>query len=363
MKRSRLSLEGWERDDLLNLLSDINARLIAERDAILQQLPHEVWRLIWMVDRASIFRFACVSRYWSTQCNALIRELYQDEKLFSNRVLLRFPELMKVRLLHFPVQRGNVTGESLSRLTNLTSLKLVDGYDKIKPSDITYPLKLKSLSIPYNMQFNNNALIQMVNLTKLNISDNDMINDFTVKQLTNLTRLNLTSNNQITYSAVKKLKKLTWLDLSRYTNLSNRDLSRCTNLKTLILSHNCFIDDTALSTLTKLTRLEMYYTAITNNGIEKLTNLQSLSFTGNVQITNLGLRHLTRLRHLTVNHLIDNDGIKHLTLMTALVANERITPTVLTNMSFLKELDIRNSKIKRDDVTHLTQITRLLYKK
>jgi hypothetical protein len=365
MKRSHLQFEELERTDLLRLLAEISSKLREERVAILNQIPPEVWRLIWMeciavTQKSTIFILACVCRRWSSMCDDVIRELYQENKFESDRTLLRFLDTTEV-CARRPIQRSSpyyklsgITGLSLTRLENLTSLKLLNGYAAIKSHHIVHPEKLQTLSIPDNYRFDDDDLLKMTNLTSLGLRHNHYITDNAVSQLTRLRFLNLSENHDITSGALCKLN-LTGLKLMMNSKVNNQSLLRIKTLTSLSLDFNTKIKNSTLAKLTNLTKLSVVgYSIITDEGIYKLTNMTDLDATDNSEITNHGLRLLTRLTKLCPAPHINNAGVQHLCNLTHLRLNSHITLDALVHLPKLTTLDISESNISQNDLSQLT---------
>ena len=335
-----LSLVGLQREDLLRLQRQTTDLLNAELNAIVQQVPVEVWHLIFMAlelvfNPSVVFRLGCVCHQWSRLCDDLVvRELYHTEPACSDRVLMRFTALTELTLSFG--HRHNITNRSVERLTNLTSLNL--NYNECVTGDaIRFPEKLRVLGLASNEQFFNPCLVRMTNLVALDLRNNRYICSSSVRKLQSLSFINLDSNHRITLDDLSALPNLTSLDLTRNTKI--RDVSTLTQLTTLILDANQRIDDHSLSSLTRLSCLSLAYNrTIGDTGLRSLTNLTALSLKNNVTITDAGLSTLTGLTRLNLKR------------------NRKITGGALTGLSRLTELNIVDTQILPQDLAPLVNL-------
>src|SRR5262249_37577077 len=120
--------------------------------------------------------------------------------------------------------------------------------------------------------------------------------------LKGLTSLRLSGTNATT-AALTPFENLTDLKPSgQLTDAGLRDISTLTRLTHLDLSHRQVTDVGLknLSTLTRLTHLDLSFTQVTDAGLQELAGLTSLVKLSlwNVRVTGAGLRKLEGLRNL-----------------------------------------------------------------
>lgn len=241
--------------------------------------------------------------------------------LLSNLISLRIPS-------------GDVTSESISKLTNLTSLDL--GWNEsISASAIEEAVNLKYLDI--RECFAMRGLLDMSKLTKLEslyVSGVKLL-PRSLRRLTNLTFLHfgyegrskvsclenlpllshlaLSSNYSLEDDDIVKLSNLTRLELLEYNQITDEGLSKLTNLKSLTVDVSWVSNDegeisneglTSLVNLTSLSIRDPYDDAISDEGILSLTNLSEIDVTRNPYISIETLRKLTNLKNIICDYQV-----------------------------------------------------------
>lgn len=219
-----------------------------------------------------------------------------------------------------------------SMLPQLTKLSCSS---RTKDSDLLHLTNLKRLRIPFNhgktSRITNESLSRLTNLTTLNIgtinafyaNDKDTIS-FDNKALENLSKLRTLKMRGATcrgldHTYFYHLSQLTKLDTS-FINLPDRCFEKLTNLKILCLGEQTNGSSEDLLTLSNLNELHLSKAALSDRGdypFEKLPNLRKLSL-----IATYGVKdhHITNLTNLTFLSLCDNDVItgKAVSLLTNL---------------------------------------------
>ena len=192
--------------------------------------------------------------------------------------------------------------DRISNLTNLTTLyfgsKFGDDNTRITISTLT---NLKSLSV-----CNNNT--------------ETLITEYQLIGLTNLTHLAIPRH--ISYQAISNMKSLNHLCMLRNNQITDNDLSKLTNLNNLFIAYNTTITDHGISQLTNLTKLSAIHKVyISSDGLQLLTNLTTLdlSFNTSFIITKNLFSMLTNLHNLNItNSSINIDYVSHLTWLDVL---------------------------------------------
>lgn len=246
-------------------------------------------------------------------------------------------------------ENDQVTDETLVRLTNLTALNLRDN-SNITDAGLSTLTRLTSLELTDQAWITDAALSIMTQLRSLALGANDNITDASLSRLASLTFLAIVENEHISDSGLACLTNLTFLKAGWAERVGDRGLSRLTALTNLsigsyyeqeILADGITITDTAIASLTNLRRLTLHpgSNTISNRGLSRLTSLTWLKLQYNVLITDEALASLTALTWL------DIVGTKQIHTLEKLTA--------------LRELDITNSAVHSETVSHLTALERL----
>lgn len=252
------------------------------------------------------------------------------------------PKLRKLSLAH----NTGITNESLSYLTNLTTVDIEENPKYICQNPIT-----------------SEGISCLTNLTKLNLKRNTTIDGEGFSCLTNLKKLSLLCNEFFDNDALQHMTFLTYLDLTMNETISDQSVSHLTNLETLILGAEFAVSDISLNLLTNLTDLQFEVNHdITDGAVSKLTKLKSLMLADNQSLTDASISCLTNLTSLELgeNEEITGDGIlplKELNYLN-LGRNNEITDREISQLSGLTALNLdQNRTITAHSVSLLTNLT------
>lgn len=326
------------------------------------------------------------SPLWLRCCADALITLELDDHNAGDRTLAGLHT--KTRLTTLTLRQGtSVTHTSVSRLTQLTTLRIVrcnaalpslkhmTALTRLYLSEPT-TTGLSSLHLPahvtafslYDVTSDRIPSLQRwTHLTSLNVRGNpSIVTEADLMRLTNLTKLK-GCDKAVTGRAVRALPLLKTLQLrfSDCPTVTDDVLSTLTGLTELYLPGNRYITDVGLRSLTCLRKLCLKYNEnITDDALSTLHNLRSLSLEQNDHITDASLRVLTGLTKLDLNEnaRITDDALSCLTGLTwlCLYRNKNtITDHSLSRLTALTHLTILGNK-------HITEaalfcLTRLTY--
>ena len=195
------------------------------------------------------------------------------------------------------------------------------------------------------------TVAEMKTLTKLFVGDVDISHLTGLEFATNLDFLRFEVTYSITdLSALSSLTKLTGLDLSYNSITDVSALSGLTNLIYLRLEGNNITDVSALAGLTNLTSLSLWNNNVTDiSALTGLTNLRHLDLWGNYVTDISALTGLTNLTTLQApgNNITDISVLSGLTNLTSLsLSDNNITDiSALTGLTNLTELQLSGNPI------------------
>jgi hypothetical protein len=265
-------------------------------------------------------------------------------------------KLTQLETLKFGDEFDQPLGDSLSTLTQLKSLKFGDDFDQPLGDSLSKLTQLKSLKFGFRFnQYINDSLKKLTKLKTLKFGDefkngNKPLEPFlsTLKQLENL---DLGKYDLSSLSTLTQLKKLTigdgfnkYLELSRLKQLESLTfgeefnqplgtiLEKLTQLKILKFGDDFNNGDEPLGTsLEKLTQLEkLKFGENFNNGdeplgtsLEKLTHLKVLEMVSYTSFLGDSLSKLTQLKklYLPSYNLLLGDSLSKLTQLEKLSLN------------------------------------------
>lgn len=118
--------------------------------------------------------------------------------------------LTSLKSLRLGGKPGQVTGHSVSRLTQLTSLRLQD-VDRVSDDELTVLTNLCELCLSYNTRITDLGLCPLTGLTSLRLMKNTTITDAGIRTLTRLNTLYLSTQSPVSPHVVSSLSLLTSL--------------------------------------------------------------------------------------------------------------------------------------------------------
>ena len=160
-----------------------------------------------------------------------------------------------------------ISDESVEKLTNIRTLDLRYA-DGIKGTCLRSLTKLKKLSLQTNRDVDGRSLLYLSGLEELNLNYNKMVHDRDlINILDNLRALKLDENYTISGECIARMTRLE--KLSFYGRKVEDDiLMQLTTLKELKLFDNSYNTDRGISTLTRLTSIDLQVnTRITTAGL------------------------------------------------------------------------------------------------
>jgi len=296
----------------------------------------------------------CVSHRFYAATSELIASHFDRPLLDGNddcNLLLSKKELAyhyrgtALVLRNFSTQYAVIDNDTLSRLTQLTSLDLT-----------------------YNNRIAAETLVHLTRLRHLNLDNNKCVNDWSLMLLTGLTSLSLFNNYHIHSYALLCLPALTSLVLRKSEGIRNHDLVQMTRLRRLAL---CMEGGWVLSdTVARLTALEeldlQSNDTVRGDALVKLTRLHTLNLKSNEMVHDYWLGQLTQLTSLCLdaNDMVTDAGLSHLTGLRVLsLANNMlyddgqekkssgITTRSLQQLTSLRDLSLYNVNGSYDDAT------------
>lgn len=230
-----------------------------------------------------------------------IDELQLSYSNINDEMLKPLTQLKSLTIFHSPKQ---LTGATISTLTNLTDLKIVEN-EILRDADLETLTQLKSLSLSKTL-IGPNVLIHMTRLETLMMPQlGRTMGDEILDKLHNITKLDINGNVLITDKSLKKMKNLRYLDIGGMRRCPDFSISleTYTNLTSLGIRSNYCVKDHHIKNLIGLRTLNMELTRLTDQSIENLTNLTRLNIRGNEQITHECIQKLWKhkLRELHVD--------------------------------------------------------------
>lgn len=313
-----------------------------------------------------------MSRSLSSYIHNFVQSWFVGNHCRSNYLLRHFASETHLDLY----LNGVIDHSALLKMTNLISLKI----DHCSPIDNSYICQLSKLTKLYYVdKYANEAeLGNLTNLKKLKLSfslpldDIDLEPPIFLTNLTNLTSLYLSYwDRKISIDAVTTLTNLTKLDIYHDSHFNDSIMRKLPQLKSLSLQSNYrdSIPDLSVNSLTQLTHFRFFSHSINDKYLFKLTNLLSLHIPRHRSITNRGIQNLTQLTRLNIKDTskIDNNGLYHLTNLTDLNLarvgknnNNKIENRGIQNLTSLKRLILsENQSITDEALWKLTNLTHL----
>ncbi len=227
--------------------------------------------------------------------------------------------LVNLRIRNPP--HGHLTGT----LTNTTLRCLQLSYCNARGYDNLPLCKLELINSGHNWV----NLRAITTLTDLTISRDDLVIDDDIVGMTSLTSLSLDNCMKISDYSLSTFTALQYLRMSSNNMCIGTCLFHLKHLRDLTIS----LDDSevdpreinhAISQITALTSLNISFPQINDTAVSTLTDLTALEMRDGSQVTNTGLRALTNLTFLSIsdNPHITNRGIEHLILLSGIVSHK-----------------------------------------
>jgi Leucine-rich repeat (LRR) protein len=362
-------------------------RTVSQRmEELVQFVPEEIWLLIFGLceskKKFSLFKLCCISTQLNRIAEKMMRQVYRNIMTHSDRILRLFIGLTEFTLYD---KSGCISGESVGLLTNLTSLTLYNEKSIINDKSIGLLTNLTELtvyngnrvvlgdnctviSLQHQRSITGESLSKLTKLKTLRLYDCAELRDADVLSLTQLTELKLCGFSHISDIFVDRVAGLTKLDLSKNSRITY-SVIKLPNLKVLILDSNHSIEEKYLGRIKSLTALSLKSNSVIGkadwNPLACLPKLRELDLAHNEVIGDDHLVPLISFTHLVLerNNSITNDGVSRLTnlAMLNLNNNTRITGDGLVTLSYLTQLHLLdNGVIKRKDLLHMKHLKKLV---
>lgn len=221
------------------------------------------------------------------------------------------------------IQNFGITSRSISRLTNLKSLLILDN-DVISDQDLsTFPPSIKSLSLIECSEIRDTGLLSLSRLTRLKALELNTIqgSDQGFQGLTRLKNFRIVLMDGFigNSDSLGNMPLLESLVVMRCPKFEGNGLRYKSPLK-LFIAADTLISDSTLSSQIHLETLDISNTSITDERLGELTNLKRLSMRLSTHITDKSLSTLTRLEFLDISgsRLITRKSLSQLTNLTEL---------------------------------------------
>lgn len=190
-----------------------------------------------------------------------------------------------------------VSVNNMSKMESITKLVLLSRF--ITNKGISHLTGIKKLQLGRWCTITDDGICNLTNICSLNLKRNKFVTDVGISKLTNIVELCLDKSGGITSSGLLGLTNLTSLDLSR-NKVVDCMLSRLSGLVELKLNGRTRIDNCYLMGLTNITHLELAHNKkVTNSVLLQMSNVRVLNLRGDNRITDAGLSRMSNLVHLS----------------------------------------------------------------